>query len=64
MGSATQSRGRLLEDPVKEILMQLLGTNHRNVLGGIEVLQDEEHFYSVMPYAKGGDLFGYVVADI
>jgi hypothetical protein len=53
-----------LEDPVKEILMQLLGTNHRNVLGGIEVLQDEEHFYSVMPYAKGGDLFGYVVADI
>ena len=60
----TQSRGRLLEDPVKEIAcMQLIGTNHRNVLGSIEVLQDEDHLYSVMPYAKGGDLFGYVVAD-
>ena len=60
----TQARGRLLEDPVKEIAcMQLIGTDHRNVLGSVEVLQDEEHLYSVMPYAKGGDLFGYVVAD-
>lgn len=59
-----QSRGRLLEDPVKEIAaMQLIGTNHPNVLGSIEVLQDDDYLFSVMPYARGGDLFGYVVRD-
>lgn len=59
-----QSRGRLLEDPVKEIAaMQLIGTEHPNVLGSEEVLQDDDYLYSVMPYARGGDLFGYVVRD-
>mmetsp|Transcript_5901 Transcript_5901/g.11160 ORF Transcript_5901/g.11160 Transcript_5901/m.11160 type:complete len:467 (+) Transcript_5901:511-1911(+) len=59
-----QSRGRLLEDPVKEIAaMQLIGTDHPNVLGSEEVLQDDDYLYSVMPYARGGDLFGYVVRD-
>lgn len=58
------ARGRLLEDPVKEIAaMQLIGTNHPNVLGSMEVLQDDDYLFSVMPYAKGGDLFGYVVRD-
>lgn len=58
------ARGRLLEDPVKEIAaMQLIGTDHPNVLGSIEVLQDDDYLFSVMPYAKGGDLFGYVVRD-
>lgn len=59
-----QSRGRLLEDPVKEIAaMQLIGTEHPNVLGSEEVLQDDDYLYSIMPYARGGDLFGYVVRD-
>jgi hypothetical protein len=59
-----QSRGRLLEDPVKEIAaMQLIGTQHPNVLGSMEVLQDDDFLFSIMPYAKGGDLFGYVVRD-
>mmetsp|Transcript_7836 Transcript_7836/g.11795 ORF Transcript_7836/g.11795 Transcript_7836/m.11795 type:complete len:474 (+) Transcript_7836:221-1642(+) len=59
-----QARGRLLEDPVKEIAaMQLIGTEHPNVLGSEEVLQDDDFLYSVMPYANGGDLFGYVVRD-
>mmetsp|Transcript_1333 Transcript_1333/g.1799 ORF Transcript_1333/g.1799 Transcript_1333/m.1799 type:complete len:505 (-) Transcript_1333:40-1554(-) len=59
-----QSRGRLLEDPVKEIAaMQFIGTNHPNVLGSIEVLQDDLFLFSIMPYARGGDLFGYVVRD-
>ncbi len=59
-----QSRGRLLEDPVKEIAaMQLIGTSHPNVLGSMEVLQDDDYLFSVMPYARGGDLFGYVVRD-
>jgi len=57
-----QNRGRLLEDPIKEIAaMQLIGIEHPNVLGSLEVLQDDDFLYSVMPYAKGGDLFGYVV---
>lgn len=59
-----QSRGRLLEDPVKEIAaMQLIGMNHPNVLGSMEVLQDDDFLFSIMPYARGGDLFGYVVRD-
>lgn len=55
-------RGRLLEDPVKEVAaMQLLGTTHPNVLGSSEVLQDDNYLYSVMPYCRGGDLFSVVV---
>ena len=55
-------RGRLLEDPVKEVAaMQLLGTSHPNVLGSSEVLQDDNYLYSVMPYCRGGDLFSVVV---
>ena len=55
-------RGRLLEDPVKEVAaMQLLGTGHPHVLGSMEVLQDGDFLYSIMPYCSGGDLFGVVV---
>jgi hypothetical protein len=55
-------RGRLLEDPVKEVAaMQLLGAGHPHVLGSMEVLQDGDFLYSVMPYCSGGDLFGVVV---
>lgn len=55
-------RGRLLEDPIKEIAaMQLIGSDHPNVLGLKEVLQDNEHLWSVMPFCRGGDLFGVVL---
>ena len=55
-------RGRLLEDPVREIAaMQLLGTNCRHVLGSVEVLQDNDYLFSIMPYCRNGDLFGIVV---
>ena len=55
-------RGRLLEDPIKEIAaMQLIGNCHPNVLGSVEVLQDNDHLYSVMPFCRGGDLFGVVL---
>mmetsp|Transcript_3136 Transcript_3136/g.5996 ORF Transcript_3136/g.5996 Transcript_3136/m.5996 type:complete len:431 (-) Transcript_3136:21-1313(-) len=55
-------RGRLLEDPVKEVAaMQLLGAQHPHVLGSSEVLQDGDFLYSVMPYCRDGDLFGIVV---
>ena len=56
-----QMRGRLLEDPVKEVAaLQMLG-GHANVLGSTEVLQDGDFLYSVMPYCRDGDLFGIVV---
>ncbi|KAL3777295.1 LOW QUALITY PROTEIN: hypothetical protein ACHAWO_002121 [Cyclotella atomus] len=56
-------RGRLLEDPIKEIAaLQLIGGDHPNVLGSSEVLQDNECLYSVMPFCRGGDLFGIVLA--
>jgi len=59
-----QARGRLLEDPVKEIAaMQYIGNDHPHVLGSSVVLQDDEFIYSFMTYAKGGDLFGVVVSE-
>lgn len=61
-GRVHRMRGRLLEDPVKEVAaMQLLGARHPNVLGSSEVLQDGDFLYSVMPYCRDGDLFGVVV---
>lgn len=57
-----QMRGRYLEDPVKEVAaMQLLGAGHPHVLGSMDVMQDVDFLYSVMPYCSGGDLFGVVV---
>lgn len=54
-----QLRGRHLEDPIKEIsAMQLVGDYHANILGAMEVLQDEAYLYTVMQYCAGGDLFG------
>eukprot|EP00541_Cyclophora_tenuis_P005719 CAMPEP_0116542362 /NCGR_PEP_ID=MMETSP0397-20121206/978_1 /TAXON_ID=216820 /ORGANISM="Cyclophora tenuis, Strain ECT3854" /LENGTH=452 /DNA_ID=CAMNT_0004066371 /DNA_START=1 /DNA_END=1359 /DNA_ORIENTATION=+ len=59
-----QLRGRHLEDPIKEIsAMQLIGNYHPNVLGCIEVLQDDEYLYTIMPYCAGGDLFGRVMGN-
>jgi hypothetical protein len=55
-------RGRLLEDPIKEVAaMQLVGNGSPHVLGPIDVLQDGEYLFTVMPYCSGGDLFGVVV---
>mmetsp|Transcript_2826 Transcript_2826/g.7930 ORF Transcript_2826/g.7930 Transcript_2826/m.7930 type:complete len:441 (+) Transcript_2826:474-1796(+) len=63
-----QMRGRLLEDPVKEVAaMQLLGMQRQpgqgntHVLESREVLQDGDYLYSIMPYCRDGDLFGIVV---
>lgn len=54
-------RGRLLEDPIKEVAaMQLIGNDHPNVLGSLEALQDQDYLWSVMPFCRGGDLFGVV----
>ena len=51
-------RGRHIEDPLKEVAcLQLIGTDHPNVLGSRCVLQDSEYLYSILPYCNNGDLF-------
>lgn len=53
-----QRRGRNLEDPLKEAsALQFVGNYHKHILGCIEVLQDIDHLYVVMPYCSGGDLY-------
>ncbi|VEU37491.1 unnamed protein product [Pseudo-nitzschia multistriata] len=57
-----QSRGALLEDPIKEIAaMQYIGNTSPHLLGPVEALQDNDCLYNIMPYCNGGDLFGVVV---
>mmetsp|Transcript_23851 Transcript_23851/g.34881 ORF Transcript_23851/g.34881 Transcript_23851/m.34881 type:complete len:433 (-) Transcript_23851:396-1694(-) len=58
-------RGRHLEDPLKEVsAMQLLGDYHPHVLGVLDVLQDDQYLYSIMPYCRSGDLFGKITEEI
>mmetsp|Transcript_13089 Transcript_13089/g.14682 ORF Transcript_13089/g.14682 Transcript_13089/m.14682 type:complete len:498 (+) Transcript_13089:114-1607(+) len=55
-------RGKHLEDPIKEIqAMQLLGNYHSHVAGSLEVLQDDNCLYTLMPYLNGGDLYGRLI---
>ena len=54
-------RGRHIEDPLKEVAcLQLIGSDHPNVMGCRCVLQDSEYLYSVLPYCNNGDLFDNV----
>jgi serine/threonine protein kinase len=43
--------------------MQLVGDYHPNIIGAIDILQDEDSLYTVMPYCSGGDLFGRIVPE-
>ena len=43
--------------------MQLVGNYHDNVLGCIDVLQDDDYLYTIMPYCEGGDLFGRIMSS-
>lgn len=55
-------RGNILEDPIKEIkAMQYIGNSSPHVLGILEVLEGSNWLYAIMPYCRGGDLFGVVV---
>lgn len=59
-----QFGGRHLENPIQEIsAMQLIGNYHPNVLGAIDVMQDENYLYTIMPYCPGGDLFGLITGE-
>merc|ERR1719223_1506548 len=43
-------KGKLAEDPMNEIAaMQILGTEHPNVLGCVEVLFDGSFLYAILP---------------
>lgn len=54
-----RGRGRNLVDPIKEIsVLQHFGLNDQHVMGCLDVLQDAENLYTVMPYCGGGDLYG------
>lgn len=51
-------KGKLAEDPMSEIAaMQILGCEHPNVLGCVEVLFDGSFLYAILPYCDSGDLF-------
>jgi serine/threonine protein kinase len=59
-----QRRGKHMEDPIKEVAaLQHVGSYHPNVLGCIEVLQDDDFLYCIMPYYAGGDLYGAVMKN-
>jgi len=58
--------GRHMEDPVKEVsAMQFITRDgpHPNVMGTLDVLQDEQYLYSFMPFCSCGELFGFVQRD-
>ena len=58
-------RGRCLKDPVKEVAaLELVGNSNRYVIGSVEVLQDNENLYSIMPYCNGGDLYSHIMDEI
>lgn len=58
-------RGRHLEDPVKEIAaLNLIGNSSPHVIGSIEVIQDDNFLYSIMPYCNGGDLYTLTMNEI
>lgn len=41
-----------------------LGNYHPNVLGIIEVLQDDEFLYAVVPFCSGGDFYRRIARDV
>ena len=57
-------RGKLLDDPVKEIAaLKHLGTYQKNVLGCIEALEDDDNLYCISRYCSGGDLYGRLMGN-
>lgn len=59
-----QLSGTTQEDPIKEIAaLQFVGNNHPNVMGQIECISDVNHYYSVMNFSNGGELYDLVDAN-
>jgi serine/threonine protein kinase len=60
----SQLQGTTQEDPIKEIAaLQFVGNDHPNVMGQIECISDSNHFYSVMNFSNGGELYDLVDAN-
>lgn len=60
-----QLRGQNAEDPLREgAALQLVGNYHPHVVGCYEVLQDDKHLYTVMPYySSGSNLHSRLFSD-
>lgn len=59
-----QLEGSTQEDPIKEIAaLQFVGNNHPNVMGQIECISDVNHYYSIMDFSNGGELYDLVDAN-
>lgn len=58
----TDMRGRHLEDPLKEAAaLQHVGNYQPNIVGCLEILEDEDYLYTIMPYCDGGVLHGRIM---
>lgn len=56
--------GRTQEDPMNEIAaLQFIGSNHPNVMGQICCIEDDAHFFSIMNFCDGGELYDFVGAN-
>lgn len=60
-----QLRGNHIEDPLREgAALQLVGNYHPHVVGCYEILQDDKHLYTVMPYySSGSNLHSRLFSD-
>ena len=60
-----QLRGNNIEDPLREgAALQLVGNYHPHVVGCYEILQDDKHLYTVMPYySSGSNLHSRLFSD-
>lgn len=59
-----QSLSSTSSNPLSEVAaLQLVGNYHPNILGCIEVLQNEEELFIVTPYNHGKDLYQRLMAD-
>jgi hypothetical protein len=58
------SRFSAADDPLQEFAaLQHIGSGHDNILGQIDCLEDEHHYYSVMRYCAGGELYRRVMDE-
>lgn len=48
------------ENPIKEIdALQFIG-RHKNVIHQIECVMDDQNYYSILEFVKGGELFDHI----
>mmetsp|Transcript_3821 Transcript_3821/g.5942 ORF Transcript_3821/g.5942 Transcript_3821/m.5942 type:complete len:348 (-) Transcript_3821:154-1197(-) len=56
-----QLSGRTQEDPMKEMAaLQFVGNSHPNIMGQICCIEDNTHFFSIMRFCNGGEVYEYI----